>query len=51
MGLLTAPMRTRFGLLERLDFYAPEELQSIVLRAARILGIEIEEDAARCDCP
>ena len=47
LGLLTAPMRSRFGLLERLDFYAPEELQAIVMRAARILGIEIEEDAAR----
>ncbi len=47
MGLLTAPMRTRFGLLERLDFYSPEELQGIVIRAARILDIEIELDAAR----
>lgn len=46
MGLLSAPMRTRFGLLERLDFYTPEELQSIVVRAAGILNIEIESDAA-----
>lgn len=47
MGLLTAPMRTRFGLLERLDFYSPDELQAIVVRAAGIWGIEIEPDAAR----
>ena len=47
MGLLTAPMRTRFGLLERLDFYTPDELQAIVVRAAGIWGIEIELDAAR----
>ena len=47
MGLLTAPMRTRFGLLERLDFYSPAELQAIVVRAAGIWGIEIEPDAAR----
>ena len=47
MGLLTAPMRTRFGLLERLDFYTPDELQAIVVRAAGIWGIEIESDAAR----
>ena len=47
MGLLTAPMRTRFGLLERLDFYTPDELQAIVVRAAGIWGIEIEPDAAR----
>ncbi len=47
MGLLTAPMRTRFGLLERLDFYTPAELQAIVVRAAGIWGIEIGPDAAR----
>ena len=46
MGLLSAPMRTRFGLLERLDFYTPEELQSIVVRAAGILDIAIDADAA-----
>lgn len=46
LGLLTAPMRTRFGLIERLDFYTTEELQSIAVRAAGILNIQIEPDAA-----
>lgn len=45
-GLLTAPMRSRFGLTERLDYYAPEELAQIVVRSARILQVEITGDAA-----
>jgi len=45
-GLLTTPLRDRFGLTFRLDHYAPVELAAIVRRSARILGVEIEDDAA-----
>jgi holliday junction DNA helicase RuvB len=45
-GLLTTPLRDRFGLTFRLDHYTPEELAAIVRRSARILGVEIEPDAA-----
>ena len=46
IGLLSSPLRERFGVVLRLDFYSPEELKEIVLRSASILGIEIEEDGA-----
>jgi Holliday junction DNA helicase RuvB len=45
-GLLSPPMRDRFGVTLRLEFYSPEELRLIVLRSARILGIGVEEDGA-----
>ncbi|MDP9285955.1 MAG: Holliday junction branch migration DNA helicase RuvB [Actinomycetota bacterium] len=45
-GLLTTPLRDRFGLTFRLDLYSPEELASIVRRSAQILALEIDEDAA-----
>jgi len=45
-GLLTSPLRARFGVVSRLDYYQPEELKQIVLRSARILGVEITDDAA-----
>ncbi len=45
-GLLTTPLRDRFGLTFRLDLYTAEELAAIVRRSARILGVEIAEDAA-----
>lgn len=45
-GLLTSPLRDRFGIIVHLDFYPPHELAQIVLRAASILGVEIEEEAA-----
>lgn len=45
-GLLTSPLRGRFGVINRLEFYEKPELQKIVLRSAKILGIEIKEDAA-----
>ena len=45
-GLLTTPLRDRFGMTFRLDYYAPEELGIIVRRSARILGVEISDDAA-----
>jgi len=45
-GLLTTPLRDRFGLTFRLDLYTPDELGTIVRRSARILGVEIEGEAA-----
>ncbi len=46
-GLLTAPLRARFGITHRLDFYADGDLFEILTRSARILGVEIEEEASR----
>jgi Holliday junction DNA helicase RuvB len=45
-GSLTSPLRERFGLVYRLDFYLPEELQVIVARSARLLGVDIDDDGA-----
>ncbi len=45
-GLLTAPLRDRFGIVNRLEFYQRDKLQEIVGRSARILDIEISDDAA-----
>jgi len=45
-GQLSAPLRDRFGVIERLELYTAEELAIIVKRSASILGIEIEEDGA-----
>lgn len=45
-GLLTAPLRSRFGLVERMEFYTKEELTQIVLRSAGILEIAIEPEGA-----
>jgi Holliday junction DNA helicase RuvB len=45
-GLLTTPLRDRFGLTFRLDLYAPDELASIVRRSASILAVEVADDAA-----
>ncbi len=45
-GLLTPPLRDRFGVVLRLDFYGSDELALIVKRAGRILGISIDEDGA-----
>ena len=45
-GLLTAPLRDRFGIVQRLAFYSPEELTRIVRRSARILGIDCDADGA-----
>jgi len=46
MGLLTPPLRDRFGIVHRLSFYQPVDLTTIVKRSARILGIALDEDAA-----
>jgi holliday junction DNA helicase RuvB len=45
-GLLSAPLLTRFGIRERLDYYHAEQIQKIVLRAARLLNIEIDPQGA-----
>ena len=45
-GLLTAPLRDRFGIIHRMDFYTVEELTEIAARSASVLGIEIDPEAA-----
>jgi Holliday junction DNA helicase RuvB len=45
-GLITGPLRDRFGLVARLDYYDPPDLESIVLRSATILGVRLEPDGA-----
>ena len=45
-GMLTAPLRDRFGVIHRLEFYTKEELQTIILRSADVLGVEINEEGA-----
>ena len=46
-GLLTAPLRGRFGIVHRLDFYSEQDLEFIVTRSARILGVPLETEGAR----
>ncbi|MEK9658066.1 MAG: Holliday junction branch migration DNA helicase RuvB [bacterium] len=46
MGLLTAPLRDRFGIIERLNFYDAEDLQKIIIRSATLLELEIDSQAA-----
>jgi len=46
-GLLTSPLRARFGIVHRLDFYTNSDILEIVIRSARILGVPIDADAAR----
>jgi holliday junction DNA helicase RuvB len=46
-GLLTAPLLTRFGIRERLDYYQAEQLEKIVIRSARLLNVDLEEAGAR----
>ena len=45
-GMLTAPLRDRFGVINRLEFYSEEELATIISRSAKVLGVEIEEKGA-----
>ena len=45
-GLLTAPFRNRFGVVHRLDYYSDEEIHRIILRSARVLGVEISPEGA-----
>lgn len=46
-GLLTPPLRNRFGIFHHLDFYTPEQLEKIVQRSALILGVELQPEGAR----
>jgi Holliday junction DNA helicase RuvB len=46
-GLLTSPMRSRFGLTERLDYYGADDLATIVIRSASILNVDVDQDGAR----
>src|SRR5579863_2551755 len=46
-GMLTAPLRERFGIVHHLDYYAPLELERIVRRSASVLGVPIDDDGAR----
>lgn len=45
-GLLTAPLRDRFGVVHHLEFYTPEELQTIIVRSAKVLDVEIDSKGA-----
>ena len=45
-GMLTAPLRDRFGVVQRLEFYTEKELQTIILRSAEVLDVEIEPNGA-----
>ncbi len=47
IGLISAPLRDRFGMTFRLDYYEPQEIQQIVRRSAKILSIPIDEEAAK----
>lgn len=46
IGLLTSPLRDRFGVLSPMDFYTDDELKKIIVRSSKILNINIEDDAA-----
>jgi Holliday junction DNA helicase RuvB len=46
-GLLTAPLRARFGIVHRLDFYEPADMEEIVRRSARILGVSMDNAAGQ----
>ena len=46
-GLLTAPLRDRFGVISHLDYYTSTELQTIIMRSAAVLGVEIDEEGAK----
>ena len=46
-GLLTSPLRARFGIVHRLDFYADADIEEIVRRSARILNVEVDAEASR----
>jgi Holliday junction DNA helicase RuvB len=46
-GLLTSPLRDRFGIVQRLEFYSIQDLTTIVLRSARILGLTIDKEGAK----
>jgi len=45
-GLLTSPLRSRFGIINRLDYYSNSDLVKVILRSANIMGVKLEDDAA-----
>ncbi|HVR30148.1 MAG TPA: Holliday junction branch migration DNA helicase RuvB [Thermoanaerobaculia bacterium] len=45
-GLITAPLRARFGIVHRLDFYRPDHLSQILVRSARLLGIPLDDEGS-----
>lgn len=45
-GMLSAPLRDRFGLISKLEFYTPKELESIIKRSASVLGVQIDDEGA-----
>jgi len=45
-GMLTAPLRDRFGVIDHLDYYTPEELYEIIIRSAKLLDVDIDDDGA-----
>ncbi|MFN7309902.1 MAG: Holliday junction branch migration DNA helicase RuvB, partial [Vampirovibrionales bacterium] len=45
-GALSSPLRDRFGLIFRLNYYSPEELQAIIMRSAKILNVQVDSDSA-----
>lgn len=47
MGLISSPLRDRFGIIARLEYYSPEDLAKIVNRSARIIGAELTEEGAK----
>jgi len=46
MGMVAAPLRDRFGMVDRLDYYSDSELESVVVRTAHILGVEVTDEGA-----
>ena len=46
VGMLTAPLRDRFGVVAKMEFYTTEELKMIILRSAKVLDVEVEEEGA-----
>mgnify|MGYP003694518861 CR=1 FL=1 len=46
-GLLTSPLRARFGIVQRLDFYSAADIEEIARRSARILGVQMDDAAAK----
>ena len=46
-GLLTAPLRDRFGVINKLEFYTEAELMKIIIRSAKVLGVDIDSEGAR----
>lgn len=47
IGMVTAPLRDRFGMVDRIDYYEPDDLEQIVVRSAAIMGVPVTEEGAR----